>query len=57
MSQLNRVMDQSGTEEDIGRIVDLNLETLVIIVEERATGPANVEQPKSMRARLWNLEY
>ena len=41
-SQSDRVADQSETEEDTGRVVDLKQETLVRIVEETATGPANV---------------
>ena len=56
MSQSDRVVDQSGTEKDTGRAVNLNLKTLVGIVEERVTGPANVGQPKSTEARRWNLE-
>ena len=56
MSQSDRVVDQSGTEEDTVRAVDLNLDTLVGIEKERATGPANVEQPKSTEARRWTLE-
>ena len=46
MGQSDRVVDQSGTKEDTGRAVDLKLETLVGIVKESATGPANVEHPK-----------
>ena len=54
VSQLDRVVDQSGTE-DTGRVVNRNLDTLGIM-EKRATGPANVEQSKSTEACEWNFE-
>ena len=39
-------MVPSGTGKDTERVVCLNPETLVEIVEERATGLANAEEPK-----------
>ena len=35
--------------------MDLNLETRVGIVEERATGHANIEEPKGTETRLRNF--
>ena len=52
------VVVQSGTKEVTNRVVDLNLETLVGIVEEKATGLANVEEPKGTETRRRrNLEF
>ena len=56
MCQSDRIPDQPGTDEGRGRMVDLKLETLAGIVEERAIGPANVKLPKSTEVRRWNCE-
>ena len=48
MSQSDKAVVQSGTEEDTERVVDLNLKTLVGIVEGSATGLANVEELKNL---------
>ena len=44
-SPLRLRVDPSAMEEGTKRVAGLNLETLVGIVGERATGSANVEQP------------
>ena len=49
-------MVKSETEEVTERAVDLNLVTLVGIVEGRATGLENVEEQNNTEARLRNLE-
>ena len=47
MRQSDKVVVQSETQENTERVVDLNVETLVGIVKERATGLANVEEQKN----------
>ena len=56
VSQSDRVVVQSGKEEVTECIVVLDLEILVGIVEERATGLANVEDPNGTETRRRNLE-
>ena len=56
LSPLRFRVDPSGTEESTESVADLNLETLAEIVRGRATGPANVEQPKSTETRRRILE-
>ena len=53
MSQPDRVVVPSETGEDTERVVYPNPETLVEIVEERATELANAEEPKCTEAHRW----
>ena len=50
VSQPDRVMVHGYPGEDTECVVYLNQETLVEIVEERATGLANAEDPKGTEA-------